>query len=121
MKEFLPRTMLDDVISEAELLSQFCHPHLPHCFGICISVCAQLAEALRYLHFEVELLHDDIKPDNILLSSDTYRKSNCDSNEEAMHVVLTDFGEATSIHHGRRFYLTPIDQSDYNSHQSYLW
>ena len=155
VKEFLPRTMLDDVIGEAELLSCFCHPHLPHCFGICIgkmpycvitqfegihthdtvpqsltlhkelqeghklqglnciSACAQLAEALRYLHFEVEILHNDIKPDNILLS-DTYRKSD-DSDEESVRVVLTDFGKATSIHHGRRFYLTPIDQSDYIS------
>ena len=102
--------MLDDVISEAELLSCFCHPHLPHYFGVClekmpycvitlfegicthdtvpqsltlhkelqeghklqglncISACAQLAEALWYLHFEVEILHNDIKPDNILLS-----------------------------------------------------
>ena len=80
----------------------------------CISACAQLAEALRYLHFEVEILHNDIKPDNILLS-DTYRKSDCDSDEKAVRVVLTDFGKATSIHHGRRFYLTPTDQSDYIS------
>jgi len=42
-----------------------------------ISTCAQLVEAVRYLHFEAEILHNDIKPDNILLS-DTYRKSDSD-------------------------------------------
>lgn len=34
-----------------------------------ISICAQLADAVRYLHFDAEVLHNDIKPDNILLSA----------------------------------------------------
>ena len=40
-----------------------------------ISVCVQLSEAVRYLHFDVKILHNDIKPDNILLSS---IHKNCD-------------------------------------------
>ena len=151
VKEVLPCTLLDDVIKEAELLSHFTHPNLPHLFGICvektpysiitqfegicignaipqsltlhkelqegnrlqglkwISTCAQLVEAVRYLHFEAEILHNDIKPDNILLS-DTYRKS--DSDEQPLCVVL---GEATSIHNGKHYCLTVIDQADYIS------
>lgn len=154
VKEFLPRTLLDDVIKEAELLSHFSHPNLPHCFGICvektpysiitqfegicinktipqsltlhkelqegnrlqglnwISTCAQLVEAVRYLHFELKMLHNDIKPDNILLS-DIYRKS--DSDEQPLRVILTDFGKATSIQSGKHCRLTLIDQADYIS------
>ena len=39
-----------------------------HCMDW-ISVCMQLSEAVRYLHFDVQILHNDIKPDNILLSN----------------------------------------------------
>ena len=68
-----------------------------------LHACAQVAKLLRYLHFEAEILHNDIKPDKILLS-DVYRKFDCDCNEKAAHVVLTDFGNATFIHHGMWFY-----------------
>ena len=157
VKEFLPRTLIDDVIKEAEILSCFSHPNLPHCFGICVEktpysivtqfegiyihntipqsltlhkelqesnrfrlqglnwiyTCVQLVEAVRYLHFEVDMLHNDIKPDNVLLS-DMYKRS--DSDEQPLRVILTDFGKATSIHNGKRYHLTPIDQADYISH-----
>lgn len=72
----------------------------------------QLSEAVRYLHFDVEMLHNDIKPDNVLLSN-THRKPN---ESQVPFVVLSDFGKATSVNGGKRYNLTPIDQADYNSH-----
>ena len=36
VKEVLPRTLLFDVIKEAEMVSHFTHPSLPHLFGICV-------------------------------------------------------------------------------------
>lgn len=57
-------------------------------------------------------MHNDIKPDNILLS-DTYKKS--ESDEQPLCVILIDFGKATSISNGKRYHLTPIDQADYIS------
>ena len=76
-----------------------------------ISVCMQLSEAVRYLHFDVEMLHNDIKPDNVLLSN-THRKLN---ESQIPFVVLSDFGKATSVNSGKRYNLTPIDQADYSS------
>ena len=35
MKEFLPKTVVADVINEASLLSSLCHPYLPLLFGVC--------------------------------------------------------------------------------------
>ena len=79
-----------------------------------ISVCAQLCEALEYPHCTVKILHNDIKPDNVLLSDRFYYKS--DTNDQLHRVILTDYGKAVSVSNGKRYYLTPIDQADYISH-----
>ena len=46
----------------------------------------QVLEALKYLH-ENDVVHRDVKPDNILISSPA----------GAARVVLTDFGSATRL------------------------
>jgi len=51
-------------------------------------VCAQISEAVRYLHFDVDILHNDIKPDNILLKRQKV---------EHYSAVLIDFGKATKF------------------------
>ena len=97
VKEFLPKTLREDVMKEAHILSSICHPYLPCILGVCLKdtplrivmqshttncksitlfqelhykklhstdlvfrFCAQLMEALHYLHSEVEILHNDI-------------------------------------------------------------
>ena len=35
VKEFLPRSVKEDVKSEAEIFASLCHPFLPYLFGIC--------------------------------------------------------------------------------------
>ena len=81
-----------------------------------ISVCVQLSEAVRYLHFDVKILHNDIKPDNVLLSNMhknyNYPRSTAPFN---VLVVLTDFGKATSVANGKRYSFSPIEQADYKS------
>lgn len=79
-----------------------------------ISVCVQLSEAVRYLHFDVEILHNDIKPDNILLSN-MHKKYNQSQTPLNIFVILTDFGKATSVINGKKYNLSLIDQADYNS------
>lgn len=37
VKEFLPRTVHSDVINEASILNELCHPCLPYLFGVCTS------------------------------------------------------------------------------------
>ena len=34
VKELLPRTLSSDVLNEAMILPCYCHPYLPHLFGI---------------------------------------------------------------------------------------
>lgn len=48
-----------------------------------LAFCAQIVEAVHYLHHEVEILHNDITTTNIVLDND--------------HIVLIDFGKATKI------------------------
>lgn len=66
------------------------------------------------LHFDVEILHNDIKPDNILVSN-AHRRCNQSQTPFNIFVVLSDFGKATSVISGKRYNLSPVDQADYNS------
>ena len=69
-----------------------------------IILCAQLAEAIFYLHEEAKVLHNDIKTDNILIT-----KSPEDNNQ----VVLIDFGKATHISEAKRYHLSETERSEY--------
>ena len=114
VKEYLPKSVKLDVVHEASILSKVCHPYLPLLIGIstsqCIhafnelesktikmmllnnslsseiwlSLCAQLLEALAYLHEEVNILHNDIKLNNILIAKSGGDTSQCQA-------VLIDF------------------------------
>lgn len=59
----------------------------------------QLMEALRYLHIEAECLHNDIKPDNILLTSTSLQplsSSKAELPDFPYQIVLIDFGKGTT-------------------------
>ena len=73
-----------------------------------ISVCMQLSEAVMYLHFDAQILHNDIKPVNILLSN-MHRKPNQSPIPLSIFVILSDFGKVTSVNSGKRYNLCPID------------
>ena len=149
VKEYLPRTMLDDLQREASFLSRICHPLLPLLIGITSKVKLRLVmqvygisnikastvhselkthqlipagsgwliliiqnlEAVRYLHSSVEILHNDIKTDNIPIAEhNDYSESNSQSScSSALDMILTlygsfvyqfvliDFGKASTI------------------------
>lgn len=159
VKEYLPRCVKDDLLHEAAVLSQLCHPYLPLLIGVCSSgqplclvmqfhgvdsfktlilgdelrqhkhICAgsgwliltgQLMEALRYLHDEAGYLHNDIKVDNILLTSVRMdgmlpcSSSNvCLSDEFPYQVILIDFGKASTIKERKYLQLTVAQQHMY--------
>ena len=150
VKEYLPRTLSNDVVYEARVLARLCHPYVPCLLGVCtaqkpmrlvmqfegilvdgvpkaltldylfsssiqlvpinsiqdwILVCVQIMEALFYLHENAEILHDDIKADNVLVTrTPTY--SDC-------HIVLADFGKATPLSEAKRYFLSINDQAEY--------
>ena len=76
-----------------------------------LTLCAELMEALRYLHEEVSILHNDIKTNNIIISEKRVRtQCNSTSDEVPVQIVLIDFGKATTIQEGKR-YIISLGQS----------
>lgn len=80
-------------------------------------VCAQLLDAVNYLHTSADLLHNDIKGDNVI-----FGKSNNLSTSSAMtstagstqfQVVLIDFGKATKSMQGKLYHLTEHEKESY--------
>ena len=63
----------------------------------------QLVEAVQYLHMEVDVLHNDITSNNILV---THNKDN-------YHIVLVDFGKATKLAEAKIYHLTEAEQQKY--------
>lgn len=52
----------------------------------CLLICVQVMEALRYLHDDAGVLHNDLKCNNILLA---------EQGNHNINVVIIDFGKAT--------------------------
>lgn len=83
---------------------------------IWLKLCAQLMEGLRYLHEEVEILHNDIKPNNILISeTGTVQSSTC-----TLSVVLIDFGKASLLDQGKKYYLSWIEKAEHTRKYPHL-
>lgn len=82
------------------------------CNGYLI-ICAQLLEAIDYLHNMALILHNDIKSDNIVIEklSETY--AGCD--DFGYNTVLIDFGKATALGEGRLYRLTPRQRDEYRA------
>ena len=83
-----------------------------------IILCSQLLEAVSYLHCEAQLLHNDIKEDNILLSQNSQQLNtspiaSSSSYSSEYHIVLTDFGKATHVSRGRHYNLSEREKEQY--------
>ena len=76
----------------------------------------QLMEALRYLHMEAKCVHNDIKPDNILITAaeqDLPSTSRADLPDFQYQIVLIDFGKATTIRQKCCLQLTQDERAVY--------
>lgn len=151
VKEFLPRTRVESVESEAHILLKLSHPYVPLLLGICTSsnpfimvmqyhgiegkcitlhkemivrnvipsgsyqswliLCSELVEAVRYLHDDAEIVHNDLKSDNVILSESF--------TQQAIHslldfqIVVVDFGKATEKANGHRYNLNLTEKEQY--------
>ena len=84
---------------------------------------AQLMEALRYLHQEVECLHNDIKCDNLLITvtQDTLPSSSkVDLPPFKYQLILIDFGKSTMIKEEYRLKLTEEAKMMYKSKHCHI-
>ena len=79
-------------------------------------LCSQLMEAILYLHTQIEIIHNDIKCNNILLAdSPSIATSSSSHNELPLqhHIVLIDFGKATDRARGRHYSLSEFEKVTY--------
>ena len=83
-------------------------------------LCGQLAEALRYLHYEADCLHNDIKSDNVLLTKATQSSYFTPELHSNHCIVLIDFNKATRKTDGRRFTLSPDEKTLHYVHSPHL-
>lgn len=79
--------------------------------------CAQIAEALCYLHDEVKILHNDLKCNNVVIcdSISEVARSSISTSSANVQIVLIDFGKATSVDKGKTYKLTDIEKSQYTT------
>ena len=84
-----------------------------------ISVCAQIFEAMNYLHNSVEIIHNDITGTNILLGQSTAVLSSsshtCSINIGGgnYQIMLIDFGKASHTAQGKSLSLTQVEKVEY--------
>ena len=90
--------------------------HMIHDSTAWLLLCSQLMEAMLYLHTQIEIIHNDIKCNNILLADSPSIASSSSSHNGLLlqyHVVLIDFGKATDRTRGRHYNLSEIEKVTY--------
>ena len=90
-----------------------------------LSLCAQMVEAIRYLHHDIGVLHNDTKCNNILLSQSvsTLREYDPEIRDEEhirVQIVVIDFGMASFISENKRLRLTENEKADYRLRYAHI-
>lgn len=86
-----------------------------------LTLCAQLMEAVRYLHDEVHVLHNDLKCNNILIGESLTEAPVTDSSSRRyMQLVVIDFGKATTVERGKRYHLSESEKAEYIRRYSHI-
>ena len=78
-------------------------------------VCAQILEAFQYLHDTCEIIHNDLKANNILFCHKFDGKLP-DTHSFDLQIVVIDFGKATDKSKGRMYHLSYYDMKKYHCH-----
>ena len=89
-----------DALKSLTILKELESHQLIHAGSGWLILTGQLMEALRYLHIEAECLHNDIKADNILLTSTSLQptsSSKAELPDFPYQIVLIDFGKGTTM------------------------
>ena len=71
-----------------------------------ISICAQILEAVNYLHKSAEILHNDITGTNVLLGNLQQCTSAMDAIAGGYQILLIDLGKGTKVTQGKMYHLS---------------
>ena len=76
-------------------------------------ICAQLLDAVDYLHATVNILHNDTKENNLVLGKSAIPASGKYVPSGNYQVLLVDFGKATNTSQGKLYQLTDYEKDEY--------
>ena len=81
-------------------------------YKVWLILCAQIVEAMQYLHEDVKIIHNDFKTDNILLTrspaGSQVQELSCE-----YQIVIIDFGKATDSTKGSKYHLSFPEKQKY--------
>ena len=80
------------------IAKQLAESLLPISVNNWVTMSFQLIEAIDYLHFSVNIIHNDIKSNNVLITENVLSNS-----PHAYSVILIDFGNATEVTKGMKY------------------
>ena len=84
-------------------------------------VCAQILDAVNYLHSSADILHNDIKCDNIVFGvPTTATTTTTTSTTNYFQILLIDFGKATKTASGKLYFLTELEKEEYRVRYSHF-
>lgn len=89
------------------------HPQLQLLPDDWLITCAQLLDAVDYLHSTVNLLHNDIKENNLVLGKSSIPASGKYVPSGNYQLLLVDFGKATNTLQGKLYQLTDHEKQEY--------
>lgn len=91
-------------------------------YELWIVLCAQLVEAFVYLHKKVGILHNDLKGDNVLITTQktTNQRLSAADVSSALQVVVIDFGKALKPTDGRKYTLSHSEKLKYFQYHPHI-
>ena len=105
---------LGENVTSLTLTDVFCCNDKCYSERTLLLLCFQIAEALRYLHEEVKVLHNDLKCSNVVICDSLLElPMQSTSRNTDIQIVVVDFGKATAVDDGKKYHLNPIERSEY--------
>lgn len=95
------------------LQKEFVHNNSIRTYQSWLLLCAQMVEAIRYLHEDAGIIHNDLKTNNVLLSRSTCKNVFLPEILSEYQVVVIDFGKASNLTSGNKYQLTLSEKLRY--------
>ena len=83
---------------------------------VLLMLCTQLLEAVRYLHEDANVIHNDLKCNNVIVCDSVIEPTVPSLSAQDtcnVQIVVIDFGKATTLENGKTYHLNSIEKLDY--------